>query len=173
MKKYSITLAVADIGFSYHISGDLQNAYGGKFLASESLPKVNEKAKFKDQQFPKVISFEKDFWIAEIYEQMKKGLVRFPFGNYEQLAWLISHCTNMEIKPSISRTGEVRPIYVKSGNNDGFMALLNAYIAYKFYISEGFSIKNPMIMKEIGVETKPAVLSMYLPNFGKRKITYR
>jgi len=173
MKKYSITLAVNDIGFSYHISGDLQNMYGGKLLSSQALPKVNEKAKFNDQVFPKTISFEKDFWIADIYEQMKKGLIRFPFGNYEQLAWLISHCTNMEIKPSISRTGDVRPIYVKSGNNDGFMALLNAYIAYKFYISEGFNIKNPMIMKEIGVEQKPAVLSMYLPNFGKRKITYK
>lgn len=173
MKKYSITLAVNDLGFSYDMSQILQNEYGGKFISSQSLPKVNEKAKFNDQIFPKVISFEKDFWIAEIYEQMKKGLIRFPFGNYEQLAWLISHCTNMEIKPSISRTGDVRPIYVKSGNNDGFMALLNAYIAYKFYISEGFNIKNPMVMKEIGVAPKPAVISMYLPNFGKRKITYK
>jgi hypothetical protein len=77
----------------------------------------------------------------------------------------------MEIKPSISRTGDVRPIYVKSGNNDGFMALLNAYIAYKFYISEGFRIKNPMVMKEIGVDVKPAVISAYLPNFGKTKFT--
>ena len=171
MRNYSITLAVNDLGFSYDMSQILQNEYGGKFISSQSLPKVNEKAKFNDQIFPKVISFEKDFWIAEIYEQMKKGLIRFPYGHYEQLAWLINHCTNMEIKPSMSRSGDVRPMYVKSGNNDGFMALLNAYIAYKFYISEGFSIKNPMIMKDIGVEERPTIISAYLPNFGKGKIS--
>ena len=65
--------------------------------------------------------FERDFWIAELYDKMKKGDVRFPLGNYEQIVWLIEQCTSMEIKPSISRSGDITPHYVKSGSpNDGF-----------------------------------------------------
>src|SRR5690606_5794824 len=111
-----------------------------------------------------VITFERDYWIMEAYEQMKRGLIRFPLGSYEQVAWLMQHCCNMEIKPSISRTGNVSPHYVKSGPNDGFMALLNAYIAYKFYISKGFQIKNTLLHNNREVKKNQAsVIAVYSP----------
>ena len=34
--------------------------------------------------FPKEIIFERDFYIGELYEQMKKGMIRFPYGEYEK-----------------------------------------------------------------------------------------
>src|ERR1700722_16260817 len=163
MRQYNCNLAVCDIGFSNDLSEILQTEYGDKFLSSQSLPRVNEHIKFNDQTFPKIIAFEKDYWVADLYEQMKKGNIRFPLGDYEKIAWLIQHCTSMEIKPSISRTGEITPHYVKgSSPNDGFMALLNAYIAYKFYVSDGFQIKHPLSMTD-SQGRKPPVLSGYLP----------
>lgn len=163
MRQYSCNLAVCDIGFAGDLNQMLQTEYGDKFLASQSSPKVNQRIKFDSEVFPKMITFEKDYWIADLYEQMKKGSVRFPLGDYEKIAWLIQHCTSMEIKPSISRTGEISPHYIKGTQpNDGFSALLNAYIAYKFYVSNGFQIKHPLSMMD-NENKKPPVLSGFLP----------
>lgn len=163
MRQYSCDLAVCDIGFAQDLNETLQTEYGDRFLSSQSLPRVNQHIKFNEDVFPKIISFEKDYWIADMYEQMKKGSVRFPLGDYEKIAWLIQHCTSMEIKPSISRTGDIVPHYIKGSQpNDGFMALINAYIAYKFYVSDGFQIKNPLAMSDSSTR-KPPVLSGFIP----------
>lgn len=150
MKKYSVNLAVCDLGFAQDLNEILQTEMGNKFLSSMATNKLIEHIKFNDQIFPKVITFEKDFYYAELYEQMKKGHIRFPLGNYEQILWLIQHISNNEIRPSISRSGEVMPHYIKAGINDGFCALLNAYLAYKFHISNGFKIKNPVNFNKNG-----------------------
>lgn len=163
MRKYSCNLAVMDLGFTGDLSEVLQTEYGDRFLSSQASHRINNHIKFNDSVHPKVINFEKDYWIAEIYEQMRKGNIRFPLGNYEKIAWLIQHCINMEIKPSITRYGEVTPKYIKSGPNDGFMALLNAYIAYKFYMTDGFSGRNPLLIS--APKKSPSVLVGYLPGF--------
>lgn len=164
MRQYNCTLGVCDIGYANDLNEILQTEYGDKFLSSQSSPRVNDHIKFNDQVFPKIIAFEKDFWIADMYEQMKKGAVRFPLGDYEKIAWLIQHCTSMEIKPSVSRTGDIQPHYVKGTQpNDGFAALINAYIGYKFYVSNGFKVKNPSLMSDNKDSRKPMVLSAFLP----------
>jgi hypothetical protein len=164
IKRYKCKLAVCDIGYAHDFNEIMQTEYGERFLASQAAGRVNEKVKYNADIFPKVITFERDFWVMELYEQMKKGLIRFPLGSYEQIAWLIQHCSNMEIKPSLSRIGEVTPHYVKSGVNDGFMALLNAYIAYKFYLSKGFQVRNPLLQDDTG-KKKPqsSVMAVYSP----------
>src|ERR1019366_9395453 len=68
--------------------------------------------KFKREIFPKVILFERDFWIAELYEKMKTGNIRLPFGSYEQISAVVQHLCSMEIKPSISRTGDISAHYI-------------------------------------------------------------
>ena len=45
----------------------------------------------------------------------------------------------------------------------GFMALLNAYIAYKYYISNGFKIKNTRLNNGFGQKEKPMILTGYVP----------
>jgi len=164
IKRYKCKLAVCDIGYAHDFNEIMQTEYGDKFLASQASGRVTEKVKYSSDIFPKVITFERDFWVMELYEQMRKGMVRFPLGSYEQIAWLIQHCSNMEIKPSLSRIGEVTPHYVKSGVNDGFMALLNAYIAYKFYISQGFQVRNPLLQNDTGMKKPQAsVMAVYSP----------
>jgi len=163
MKRYRCEMAVCDIGFAHDFNEIMQTEYGEKFLASQASGKVNGRVKYNGDIFPRVITFERDFWIMELYGQMKKGLIRFPLGSYEQVAWLIQHCCNMEIKPSISRTGDVNPHYIKSGANDGFAAMLNAYIGYKYWISKGFKISNPLLQQDVSKKEKPNVIAVYAP----------
>lgn len=172
IKRYRPKLTICDIGYAHDFNQIMQTEHGDKFLATAALPKVNEKAKYIADVFPRVINFERDFWIMELYQQMRSGHIRFPLGSYDQIAWLIQHCANMEIKPSISRTGDVSPHYVKSGPNDGFMALLNAYIAYKFYVSKGFQIKNTLLYSEPGKQiAKPSVIAVYSPRRAYNNIS--
>ena len=164
MRQYSIQLAVGDIGYSNDFSYTLHSAYGDRYLVSRAHNKINDKVKFNADAFPKEIIFERDYYIGELYEQMKKGMIRFPYGSYEKIAWLVEHCASMELKPSISKTGADPSIhYVKGGSpNDGFMALLNAYLAYKFLVSRGFSNNDPGMQTSKDLN-KPLVLSGYVP----------
>lgn len=163
MRQYNIELAVGDIGYSNDFSYLLHQAYGDKYLVSRAHNKVNDNVKFNAEAFPKEIIFERDFYITELYEQMKKGMIRFPYGDFEKIAWLVEHCSSMEIKPTISKYGDHSIHYVKGGTpNDGFMALLNAYLAYKFIISRGFSTNNPLLQTTKNAN-KPMVLSGYVP----------
>jgi len=163
MRQYNVQLAIGDIGFSNDFSYSLHAAYGDRYLVSRAHSKINDHVKFNADAFPKEIIFERDFYIGELFEQMKKGMIRFPYGEYEKIAWLIEHCSSMELKPSISRTGGDPSIhYVKgSGANDGFMSLLNAYLAYKFLITRGFTDKNPLLQTTKNIN-KPLVTGGYI-----------
>lgn len=149
MRQYSVNLAIGDIGFSNDFSVILHQIYGDKYLVSRAHSKVNNHIKYTTDSFPKELVFERDHYIGELFEQLKKGMIKFPYGDYEKIAWLVDHCCSMEIKPTVSRTGGDPQIhYVKGGGpNDGFMALLNAYIAYKFIITKGFTNNNPLLQQ--------------------------
>ena len=164
MRQYNIQLAVGDIGYSNDFSYNLHQAYGDRYLVSRAHNRVNDHVKFNPDAFPKEIIFERDFYIGELYEQMKKGMIRFPYGDYEKIAWLIEHCSSMELKPSMSRNGGDPGIhYVKGGTpNDGFMALLNAYLAYKFMVSRGFTNNNPLLQTTKNTN-KPLVVTGFVP----------
>ncbi len=165
MRQYSIQLAVGDIGYSNDFSALLHTAYGDRYLVSRAHNRVNGHVKYSNDAFPKEIVFERDYYISELYEQMKKGMIRFPFGDYEKIGWLIEHCASMEIKPSISRGGDPSVHYIKGSTpNDGFMALLNAYIAYKFIITSGFTNNNPILQQQNFKQLqKPLIMTGYMP----------
>lgn len=164
MRQYSVNLAIGDIGFSNDFSEIMHTAYGDRYLVSRAHNKINNHVKYNQDAFPKEITFERDHYISELYDLMKKGNIKFPFGDYEKIAWLAAHCSSMEIKPSISRVGEPTIHYVKGGTpNDGFMALLNAYIAYKFIITKGFTANNPLLQQQnFKDKNKPLVLTGYV-----------
>jgi len=165
LRQYSVDLAVGDIGYSQDFSETLHKSYGDRYIVSRAHPKVNKFVKYNAEAFPKEIVFERDYYIRELYEQMKKGQIRFPFGDYEKIAWLVEHCASMEIKPSISKTG-ADPVahYVKGSTpNDGFMALLNAYLAYKFLITQGFTNNNPLLQEgSFDDVNKPRVMTGFI-----------
>jgi hypothetical protein len=149
MREYSVNLTVGDIGYSNDLSPSLYMVHGDKYIVSRAHGKLTNHIKLISDSFPKEIIFERDHYIGELFEQLKAGKIRFPYGQYEKLAWLIEHCASMELKPSISRTGDPTLHYVKGGTpNDGFMALLNAYIAYKYMLTKGFTLMNPLLQDQ-------------------------
>jgi Phage terminase large subunit (GpA) len=164
MRQYSIQLAVGDIGYSNDLSEILHNSYGDRYIASRAHNRIINHIKFNKDAYPKELIFERDHYIGELFELMKKGQIKFPFGDYEKIAWLVNHCASMEIKPSISRMGDPTLHYVKGSTpNDGFMALLNAYLAYKFLLTSGFTNNNPILQQQSFQDReKPLVVTGYI-----------
>ena len=171
-RRYNMSLSVGDIGDAYDLTHKLQRIYDEKFLASRSSHKVNGHVKYSNDEWPKTIVFEKDYYISELLGLLKEGRIKFPGGSLDRIEWLIEHCSSMDIKVTRDKSGESLKKYVKgSGANDGLMALLNAYLAWKFDVTRGFTIANPMHMKyELATEVRPiqAVIG-YIPKmFGSR-----
>lgn len=141
-RRYSIDLAVSDIGYSGDLTYDLQKAHGDRFLASRACDKINGKIKFNSDIFPKEIAFERNYYIEQVFSVMREGKIRFPYGDYEKISWLLTHITGLEQKTSLDRNGEMKTRYVRgSVPIDGFMALMNAYIGYLFLTTKGFANK--------------------------------
>ena len=96
--------------------------------------------------------------LEEIFGNMRKSRILFPWKSYEQIRWLIEHCCSME-KQSSTVQGRIVNRYVKgSGPNDGLMSLLYAFLANKFYLTQGFKIK----AHRLNVKDSGPVLA-YLP----------
>jgi intein/homing endonuclease len=171
-RRYNMNLAVGDIGDAYDLTHRMQRTYDEKFLASRAQHRVVGHVKYSRDEWPKTIVFEKDYYIAEILALLKDGRIKFPGGHHHKIGWLIEHCASMDIKVTKDKSGEPIKKYVKgSGANDGLMALLNAYLAWKFDVTQGFTIANPLHMKyEIATDARPiqAVVG-YIPRmFGGR-----
>lgn len=170
-RRYNLTLAIGDIGDAYDLTHRLQRTYDEKFLASRSSHRVVGHVKYSRDEWPKTVVFEKDYYISEILGLLKEGRIKFPGGSLHRIEWLIDHCASMDIKVTKDKSGEPIKKYVKgSGANDGLMALLNAYLAWKFDVTQGFSITNPLHMKyELAKEARPvqAVIG-YIPRMNGR-----
>lgn len=162
IRRYNPDLVISDIGHASDLVYQLQTQFGDRFLASRASGFMTNKIKYESDIFPKEIRFDKNFFIAEIFEQFRKGHIRFPLGSYENIAWVIDQCCSMEVKVSY-KYGEPQAQYVKGNkSNDALMSLLNCYLAYKFLITDGFKIKNPFAYGD-GLERKPMVIGGYAP----------
>jgi len=162
-RRYSVKLGVGDIGHANDLSEILHREHGNRFLASQASSHVNNRIKFNSDYMPPTIVFEKDYHVAEMFSLMKRGMIRFPYKSYEQIYWLVNHCSSMEIKTTANVYGEPVFRYVKGTTpNDGLMALINAYLAYKFDITGSFSNKMAGLMDKPGRKQIPAVIG-YIP----------
>lgn len=145
-RRYNVDLAVGDIGGAGDLSDLLYQKYNNRFLPSRAVGNLKNHIVFQNDRFPPEIQFERDYHYSEIYEVMKKGLIKFPYHEktFESIEWLLHHITQgNDIKTRVDARGELKSNFVKSGNNDGFCALLNAYLAWKFDISDGFNVRDP------------------------------
>jgi hypothetical protein len=78
--------------------------------------------------------------IEEIFTLFRAGKIRFPFQSYEYVEWLIEHCVSMETSVRMTHGQTIKTYKKGSTPNDGLMALMYAYIAYKFDITKGFKV---------------------------------
>jgi hypothetical protein len=137
-RRFSIRNAMGDIGFADDVSLELKKIYGEKYKTVRSSGSVSGGVKYNKDELELVV--EKDKMISEIFDLLRQGKFRFPWASYERIAWLISHCCSMESKV-VMRYGQVHQTYVKGRiQNDGLMALMYAYLAYKFDKTCGFKV---------------------------------
>jgi len=155
-RRFNIRLAVADLGHGNDIVPELQREYGGRIIGCLSSGSLVNPVKYDPEDLrlicnPHVV-------LEELFNNMRKSKVMFPWKSYEQIQWLIEHCCSME-KEVRTFQGRVITRYVKgTGPNDGLMSLMYAHLAYKFFLTQGFKIK-PHQIDAVG---KGPVLA-YLP----------
>jgi hypothetical protein len=141
---YGIKSAVGDIGYAEDLSGELKNKYGDKYKTARNASMVSGGIKYNADELEIVV--EKDKIISEIFELLKKGNIRFPWASYERIIWLVKHCCSMESK-NVLRQGQPHLTFFKGKEqNDGLMALIYAYLAYKFDKTHGFKV-NPKLAR--------------------------
>jgi hypothetical protein len=156
-KLYSIRNAMGDIGFAEDVSNELKKEYGEKYKTVRNSSMVVGGVKYNRDELEIVV--DKDRIIEEVFDLLRKGNIRFPWASYEKIAWLVRHCCSMESKV-VERKGQILQTYIKGkSQNDGLMALINAYLAYKFDKTCGFRL-NSDIMKSSGL---PRPVLAYAP----------
>ena len=172
MSRYNVTLAVGDIGYSEDLSKVLATEYGPRFLVSRAAgDNIKNGIKYVDDVFPQELCFSRTKFIDRILgEYLRKGKIRFPMKSYEQIMWLITHCSSMEVKVTQDAFKASRISYIKGSTpNDGFMALMNAFIAYECFATNYFKNLDPKDMrtgeKKDGHSHIP-VLGAYLPGMS-------
>ena len=135
---YGLRSAAGDIGFAEDVTTELKKAYGDRYKSVRSTGMISGGIKY-DKDLLEII-IDKDKLIGEMFELLRKGRFRFPWASYEAVSWLVSHCCSMESK-IVTRSGQLHQTYTKGKvQNDGFMALMYAYIAYKFDKTRGFKV---------------------------------
>jgi hypothetical protein len=153
-KRFGVKQGLSDWFFGQDVVHDLQRHYGSKFLGAQGSGNLLKPLKFREDEL--IVSYNKDLMVEEIFDLFRKGKIRFPWKSFEYIEWLIDHCTSME---SAIRTIGGQPVktYIKGPSpNDGLMALMYAYMAYKFDITKGFSIK-PGINNNEQTSLKPVL----------------
>lgn len=157
-RTYGIRTAMGDIGFANDLSEELKKQYGEKYKTVRNASQVNGGVKYNKDELEVVI--EKDAIIEEVFNLLRKGAFRFPWASYERIAWLVSHCCSMESRPKQRNGMVVGNTYIKGKEqNDGLMALINAYLAYKFDKTRGFKLSS----NKLNNNTSPKALLAYLP----------
>ncbi len=147
-KRFGVKQGIADYFFGQSEVRDLTAHYGSRFLGAQGSGSLISPLKFREDEM--IVGYNKDLMVEEIFEMFRKGKIRFPWKSFEYIEWLIDHCTSME--SSIKTVGgQPMKTYSKGTTpNDGLMALMYAVMAWKFDITNRFSIKPGTIGKELG-----------------------
>jgi hypothetical protein len=160
-RMYSVRSAMGDIGFAEDLSGELKKIYGEKFRTVRSSSMVVGGVKYNREELEVVV--DKDKIIEEMFNMLRRGQIRFPWASYERIIWLVKHCCSMESK-TVLRRGEPHQTYVKGKvQNDGFMALIYAYLAYKFDKTRGFKVSEHAAERS----NLPKPVLAYAPKFPR------
>ncbi len=138
-KRFGVKTGVSDWFFGQDVVHDLQKHYGPKFIGAQGSGNLIKPLKFREDEL--IISYNKDLVIDEIFDAFRKGKIRFPWKSFEYIEWLIDHCTSMESSIKIVGGQPVKTYIKGTTPNDGLMALMYAYMAYKFDLTKGFTIK--------------------------------
>ncbi len=154
-RRFGIRQGVSDFFFGQDVVRDLQMnlGLGERLLGAQGSGALLNPLKYREDEL--MITYNKDLMIEELFEKIRKGKVRFPWKSYEHVEWLIDHCTSMGTS-IMQKGGQPVKTYVKGTTpNDGLMALMYAYMAWKFDTTNKFNDKPGT--KKNGNLPKPAL----------------
>jgi hypothetical protein len=145
MADFHIEQAAADFYYANDFVRLVQSneGYGDKFLGCTNLS--NSKKVFSYDEKEIMVGINKDRALEELFGLMKRGMIKIPAKDdaLELLSWLVDHITSMETHIKV-KDGIALPTYKKGTvQNDGLMALMYAYTAYKFMVTRKFSENGP------------------------------
>lgn len=158
-RRFGVKIAVADIGFGNDIVPELQKEYQSRFWGCFNSGTLINPIKVVPENL--TIICNKDLLLDDIFNAMRRRKILFPladFDSHEKMRWLIEHCCSMERKTKTIAGNIVNQYDKGTGPNDGLMALMYTYIAYRFYITRGFKVKE----HQTGTKNRGPILS-YLP----------
>jgi hypothetical protein len=138
-RRFGVRRGVSDWFFGQDVVHDLQLSYGEKFLGAQGSGNLLKPLKFREDEL--IIAYNKDLLIEELFDLLRKGKIKFPWKSYEHIEWLVEHCTSMEMTVKTINGQPVKHYVKGSTPNDGLMALMYAYMAYKFDLTKGFTVK--------------------------------
>lgn len=138
-KRFAIRRGVADYFYGQDVVKDVQAIYMDKFLGAQGSGSLLVNMKYRPEEL--IIGYNKDLLIEEIFDKLRRGLIRFPWKSIEKMDWLIDHCTSMETGIRMIGGQQIKTYKKGYTPNDGLMALMYAYMAYKFELTKAFTIK--------------------------------
>ncbi len=138
-RRFGIKQGVSDFFFGQDIVRELQLRYNDRFLGAQGSGALLNPVKYREDEL--MITYNKDLMIEELFDKIKRGKIRFPWKSYENMEWLIEHCTSMGTGIR-NRNGQQVKTYLKGTTpNDGLMALMYAYMAWKYDVTNKFNDK--------------------------------
>ena len=158
-RRFSIKRGISDWFYGNDVVQDMQKIYHERFLGAQGSGSLRTPIKFREDEL--MVSYNKDFLIEELFDKIKKGQIRFPWKSYENIEWLIDHCTSMELGSKIVGGQPIKVYNKGSTPNDGLMALLYAYMAWKFDATKGYT-ERPGLEKP---SKYPKPVLAYAPKF--------
>jgi hypothetical protein len=156
-KRFGIKQGVADFFYGQDIVREMQSVFHDKFLGAQGSGQLLKPLRYREDEL--IISYNKDLLIDEMFSLFRKGRIRFPWKSYEHVEWLLDHASSMEIDVKMVNGQTIKTYKKGSIPNDGLMALMYAFVAYKFDITKGFQIK-PGIDRQ---HTMPKPELAYIP----------
>jgi len=151
MKDFHIEQAAADFyyGNDFVRLVQINEGFGEKFLGCTNLGNSTRVFSYNEKDLN--VGIAKDRALEEIFQLFKRGMIKFPAkdDSLDMLSWLVDHVTSMETHIK-TKDGVVLPTYKKGTiQNDGLMAIMYAYTAYKFLVTRKFTdlIGDPNVNK--------------------------
>lgn len=137
-RRFSIQRAISDFFYGQDIVREMQVYYKDRLLAAQGSGNMIKPLIYKEDEL--IVAYNKDLIIDELFTLFRNGKIRFPWKSYEYVEWLIDHSVSMETGVKIVNGQSVKTYKKGHIQNDGLMALMYAYMAYKFDLTKGYKI---------------------------------
>jgi len=137
IRLYNCTSVVADWGFGQYQCQKLQKAYQSRVKSCFYSTNIKNKLKYDTDTW--MLSVDRNAFLEDIIEVVKRGNLQIPWKTPSQVDWFIKQVCNTELQYS-ERTNNVSRTYQKLDKyypNDALHSLNYAYIASVVQLGEG------------------------------------